>query len=392
MTVKRLFLKRHEEQRLLAGHAWAFSNELREIQGSPAAGDIVELYDNLSRFLGRGFYNPRSLIAFRFLTRGQEEIGPTFWRDRIAAAVAYRVALYPAATAYRAVYGESDALPGLIVDRYGAYLAVQFLSAGMDAHQADIVRALQDVLQPTGIMARNDSALRALEGLPDTSGVIAGTVPDRVTIEENGCRFLVDLQRGQKTGFFFDQRENRAALARYCAGKRMLDAFCHTGAFGIAAAAAGASRVVWADASRAALDLAAENAAANNLAGAFSALEVDLFDYFERPAAAGGEFDIINLDPPALIKSKKHHATGFSAYRKLNAGALRLLKPGGLCATSSCSHHLSPAEFRTMLEQAAARAGKQVRLLDVRSQGRDHPILLSMPETEYLKFAILQVV
>jgi 23S rRNA (cytosine1962-C5)-methyltransferase len=390
-TVKKIVLKKNEEGRLLAGHLWIFSNEIGTVQGAPGIGDTVEAYDAGGRYLGKGFYNPHSLIAFRLLTRGREEIDVAFFRTRIADALAFRQWCYPGLVSFRLVFGESDNLSGLIVDKYAGYLTVQFLSAGMEKNKEQVIAALTDLFSPAGIVGRNDSALRRLEGLEEKIEVLAGTVPERVEIEENGCRFQVDLAAGQKTGFYFDQRENRAALAKYCKGKKVIDCFCHTGAFGIEAAAAGAAEVVWVDSSAPALALARENAQLNGMADRFVSINADVME-FAAERKNIDKFDIIILDPPALIKSRKHFQAGYRAYRKLNTSAIESLHSGGILATSSCSHHLSPNDFRAVLEESAAKAGRQVRLLELRSQSRDHPVLLSMPETEYLKFAILEVI
>lgn len=390
MTAK-IILKRHEERRILAGHLWAFSNEIEKIAGTPESGDVAELESADGRFLGVGFYNPHSLISFRMLSREREAADEAFFAKRISAAYDLRRYLYPSSESYRVVFGESDFLPGLVSDKYGNYVTVQFLSAGMEKKRAEILSAIHAVIHPSGIVARNDSALRALEGLEEKIEVLSGTIPERVKIEENGSCFWADLVSGQKTGFFFDQRENRAALARYCPGKTFLDGYCHSGAFSVQALRAGASKVISVDSSRPALTLAEENAKLNGFEAQFNGVTADVVEYLDFLEKSGEKFDIINVDPPALIKSRKHFHAGYKLYRKLNALALEVVKPGGILATSSCSHNLSPEDFRRMLKEAAGRAGKQVRLLEERSQARDHPILLSMPETEYLKFAILQV-
>jgi 23S rRNA (cytosine1962-C5)-methyltransferase len=388
-----IILRRNEEKRLLQGHLWIFSNEIQKIEGAAAAGDIVTLISANGQPLGQGFYNPHSLIAFRLLTRDPAEpVDQGFWVRHIEKAYRFRQALFPGSPSGRIVFGESDLLPGLIVDKYGDYLAVQFLSAGVEKISDTVVAALNQVLAPAGIIARNDSSLRRLEGLEEKVEVLSGQVPETVIIEEDGCRFAANLHGGQKTGFFFDQRENRAALARYCTGRRLLDAFCHTGAFGVYALKGGAREVVWLDSSSPALALAEENARLNGYAASFHGECADVFEYLEAAKVRNEKYDIINLDPPALIKSKKHFPAGYKAYRKLNTAALTMLPSGGILATSSCSHHLGPADFRAMLREAAGRAGKEVRVLEIRSQARDHPVLLSMPETEYLKFAILEVV
>lgn len=389
---KELILKKGEEKRILSGHLWVFSNEVKEIRGLPASGDTVRLIDGSGRFIGIGFFNTDSLISFRFLSGKDEEINSDFFKTRIKNAVDFRRNIYPGLESFRAVFGESDCLPGLIVDKYGEYLAVQFLSAGMEKNKDLVVNALRDVFSPKGIIARNDSALRKLEGLESKVEVIFGNVPERFRIEENGCVFWVDLYSGQKTGFFFDQRENRAALSKYCSGKKVLDCFCHTGAFGIYAAKAGASEITCVDSSKTAIALAGENAKLNCLENLFCGVEADISDYLLKIRKENIKFDIIILDPPALIKSKKHFIPGYKAYRKLSILALDNLSGSGILAVSSCSHNLSFYDFRNMLAESAGKLGKQVRLIEQRSQARDHPVLLSMPETEYLKFAILQVI
>src|SRR3989339_1150890 len=390
MTTK-LILRKNEEHRLLSGHLWIFSNEIAGIEGEQIKGDIVELYSAGRQFLGQGFFNPSSLIIFRLLTRARDVITPEFWTERIRSAADYRSKIMGGQKSLRVVFGESDNLPGLIVDKYADVLSVQFLSAGMELNSDAGVAALRRVFNPAGIIARNDSSLRVLEGLEQTSGVLWGDVPTELEIEQDGIRFNVHPSAGQKTGFFFDQRENRRALAQYCAGKTLLDVFSYTGSFSMYALKNGAAKAVAVDSSEQALEASSCNARLNGVADRFSAVKADCFDFFsdENEKASGEKYDIIVLDPPALVKNKKHLQAGFRAYVKLNAAALSRLSPGGLLATSSCSHHLSPADFRVMLMQAAGKARKMVRLVEQRSQGRDHPVLVSMPETEYLKFAIL---
>jgi len=389
---KEIVLKRGQDKRVLGGHLWVFSNEVAEIRGEPVVGDTVRLLDSSGRFLGLGFFNPGSLISFRLLSSKDGEIDQNFFEERIRRALEFRGTFLPGVSSFRAVFGEADGLPGLIVDKYEKYLSVQYLSAGMEKNSALIVAALEKIFSPEGIVGRNDSSLRKLEGLEERVDVLSGNVPEKVKIEENGCFYIADLLSGQKTGFFFDQRENRSAIAKYCRGKRVLDCFCHTGAFGINAAKAGASEITWVDSSKPALDLAEENTKLNGLGDKFNGIVSNAGEYLEKLAKEGNKFDIIIVDPPAFIKSRKHFSVGYKAYRNLNASALGLLKSGGILATSSCSHNLSPADFRNMIVESAGRAGVQARLLELRSQGRDHPVLLSMPETEYLKFAIIEVV
>ena len=388
---KKIILRQNEEDRLVNGHQWGFSNEIKEISGAPAAGEVVEAYTSSGGYVGTGFYNPKSLIAFRLLTRERMPIDAAFWRIRLAKALEYRRMLYPGAESFRAVFGESDGMPGLIVDKYGGYLSVQMLSAGLEARRADVLVALNEVFAPKGVIARNDSGLRALEGLEEKIETLAGVIPEYTDIVENGLTFRVNLMAGQKTGFFFDQRENRMAAAGYCAGKTVLDCYAHTGAFAMYALKAGAAAVTAVDSSKTALAMAEQNARLNGFEGRFSVEDADAEKFMEEQANAKTRFDVVMIDPPGLIKSKKFAQAGSRLYKKLNAQALRLVKPGGLLVTSSCSHHLSPKDFRTMIEEACAKTGRMCWLIEQRTQAKDHPILLSMPETEYLKCAIIRV-
>lgn len=388
-----IILKPKEEGRLLEGHLWAFSNEVAKAPAGLKAGALADLYHSGSGFLGRGFYNPNSLIAFRILTSQKDDvIDEAFFEKRLLEAQAWREKLYPGRTAYRWVFGESDRLPGLVIDRYGDYLSMQILSAGMEAFRDLLTAVLERLAHPKGIVYRSDAALRELEGLPRTSPVVLeGEVPPEIEIQtENGC-FAVDLLGGQKTGFYFDQRENRQILGSFCRGKKVLDAFCYSGGFGIAAGLAGAREVVFVDSSEDALILAEANAKRNALAGKTTFVEGDVLKLFEH-SSPGGPYDVISIDPPAFARSKKHLPAALKAYEKLNSEAMSALPRGGLLATSSCSHHVNRELFLTMLRRAAKKAHRSFRLVEFRSQAKDHPILLSMPETEYLKFAILQVV
>ena len=392
IIMEKVTLKYGEDKRLLAGHQWIFSNEIEKISGKPAIGETVELTNSKGGFLGVGFYNPHSLIAFRLLSREKIEIDAKFWEERLRKALAFRTEIFPGLESFRAVFGESDGLPGLIVDKYGKYLSVQFLSAGLEKNRETVIAALKEVFKCEGIIARNDSSLRTLEGLEEKTDILYNDVPGKVVVDECAVKFYADLKSGQKTGFYFDQRENRAALSKYCSGKSFLDCFCHTGAFGMYAAKAGAKKVIWVDSSKNALGLAAENAELNGIGNSFSSECADAVEYLGALKEKSGKFDIINVDPPGLIKSKKNFHAGYRVYLKINTLALEVLSAGGILATSSCSHHMGREDFRKMITQAAAEAGKNVRVLEVRSQSRDHPVLISMPETEYLKFAVLQVV
>ncbi|MDR3113781.1 MAG: class I SAM-dependent rRNA methyltransferase [Endomicrobium sp.] len=385
----KIILKAGEGKRIKSGHKWVFSNEIKSVEGSPAAGDIVLLYDNSNAFIAKGFYNPHSLIAFRLLTLADEDINIPFWHKRIEGAKLLREKFYPKENSYRAVFGESDDLTGIIIDKYGDYLCAQFLSAGTDKHKADILTAATAVFNPKGIFIRNDARLRQLEnaGLKEENEVFYGEMPNGVMILENGLKFYADIVGGQKTGWFFDQRDNRAKLAAYAKGLKVLDCYCHTGAFGIYAKNAGAKSTVFADSSRQALETAEKNYFLNGFKD-FNGVEADALEYLQSQEAKAESFDIVNVDPPGLIKSRKDFNAGFKYYVKVNEAAIGLLKNGGLLATSSCSHHLDFKSFTDVIRQAAAKAKKEVLIIEYGFQAKDHPVLSAMAETQYLNFAI----
>ncbi len=386
--MKTLRLKPKEARRVLRGHPWVFSNELREIPAGTEPGELIDLVDSAGGFVGRGYVNPRTLIAVRLLTRKQEPIDAVFFRDRIARAHALRIALC-CGDSYRAVYGEGDGLAGLIVDKYGGTLVVQVLTAGIDRLLDVVIAALQEEYAPSAIVLRNDSGAREFEGLPRETRVVHGILAGPVTIEESGITYRVDLLAGQKTGFFFDQRENRLALAGLVRGTRTLDCFCYVGAWALTAAKHGAAEVTGIDASEQAVRLASENAAQNGLAARF--LTGDVFESLRTYERDRERFGCVILDPPAFVKSRQKVREGIKGYKEINLRALRILDPGGLLVTCSCSHHVDRDLFREMLIDAAHAARRQVRLLEFRSQARDHPVLLAARETEYLKCAFLVV-
>lgn len=392
MDYPQIILKPKEEGRLQGGHLWAFSNEVAQAPAGLLPGSLADLVHSRSGFLGRGFYHPHSLIAFRVLSSQKDEIDQLFFEKRLADAWAWRQTLYPESNAYRCVFGESDHLPGLMVDRYGDALVVQAVASGMERCRDLLVGALRRVFQPKAIVWRADSALRELEGLPqEPPEIVHGQVSGPVPIETENGKFWVDLLGGQKTGFYFDQRDNRQALAPFCRGKRVLDAFCYSGGFGIAALRAGAREIVYVDSSHAALDLAQRNAELNGVADRVTCVEGDALRLLAS-RHPDGAFDVISIDPPAYARSKKHLPAALKAYEKLNALAMSALSKGGILASSSCSHHVARELFLEVLRRSARRAGRTARLVEFRSQAKDHPILLAMPETDYLKFAILEMI
>lgn len=386
-----LRLKHGEEHRILGGHPWAFSNELQEVPRDAAPGSLAVLHASGGKPLGLGFFNPRSLISFRMLSLAPRRIDAEFFHGRLQEALRLRARLYPGEESFRLCFGESDGLPGLVVDKYGETLSLQVLSAGMESRLEEIREALNRLLSPKGILLRNDHPSRALEGLGGESRTLHGEIPAKVQIARDGLKYQVDL-RGQKTGFYFDQCDNRAFLAPAFKGRTVLDLYCFTGAFSLSAARHGALRVLGLDSSESAVELARENARLNG----HEACEFDAADAAQvLESFAGGEQkivpDFILLDPPSFVPSKKNLPSALRAYLRLNASALRCLKPGGLLASSTCSHHVSRQDFLSMLRGAAAKAGRSCRVLAVRGQAQDHPMLLAMPETEYLHFALLEV-
>ncbi|NLG83031.1 MAG: class I SAM-dependent rRNA methyltransferase [Firmicutes bacterium] len=386
-----LRLKRGREERLRAGHLWVYEGEVAGLPEGVAPGELVDVFDARGRFLGRGYYNPASQIVARILTRKKETVDAAFFRRRLEVALAHRQRACPDLAAVRLVYGEGDLLPGLVVDRYGEYLVVQFLTMGMEVRRETILSLLVELLRPAGIRERSTGTGRKNEGLSPREETVYGTVPEEVIVEENGLRYLVDLHHGQKTGHFLDQRENRAAAAALARGRRVLDCFCYTGAFGLAAALAGADEVLGVDFDEAALEVARRNAVLNGLADRCEFVAANAFDFLRAAVEEGRQYDLVILDPPAFTKSKFRVEEALRGYKEINLRALRLLFPGGILVTCSCSHHVSYPLFQEVVQAAAADAGRRLRLLARRGHPADHPVLLGVPETEYLKCLILEV-
>ncbi len=384
--MKTVKLRQKEDRRILRGHPWVFSNELRDIPKDMIPGEIVDVLDFSGQFVGRGYLNPHTLIAVRLLTRKREEIDQAFFRGRIAAARDLRARL-GFGESFRALFSEGDGVPGLIVDKYADTLVLQCLTAGIDRMLEPVLAALQEIYSPQAIVLRNDVPSRELEGLAQEKKVIVGETAGMVTIEESGIKYTVDVLEGQKTGFFFDQRENRLALKGLVTGRRTLDCFCYVGAWSLTAARFGATEVVGIDSSEKAISLARENAALNNLPVQFKT--VDAFEELRIREKQRERFGCIILDPPAFVKSRAKVREALKGYKEINLRAMRLLESGGVLVTCSCSHHVDQGLFREMLIDAAHSAGRQARLLEMRAQARDHPMLLAAGETQYLKCAVL---
>jgi 23S rRNA (cytosine1962-C5)-methyltransferase len=389
-------LNRNRAQRIEAGHPWVFNNEVEAVRGHFAPGDIVDVVDHRGHFIGRGYINPRSQILVRLLTRAEEPVDAAFFRRRIDAAWAYRRRVLgddaQSLGSCRAVFAEADLVPALIVDKYNDILVLQALALGVDMRLDQIVAALVEVLQPRAVYARNDAPVRRLEGLECDRGWLlgAGAAPDVAEITEHGLTFVVDYQAGQKTGFFLDQRENRAAIAPYCAGARVLDAFAYTGAFALHAAAYGAAEVVAVESSAEAAATGATNAARNGIA-VVRWETANAFDYLRQLDRDRERFDLVVLDPPAFVKSRSAIEGALRGYKEINLRALKVLRAGGTLVTCSCSYHLYEDEFRAVVLDAARDARRTVRVIEARGQSRDHPVLLSTPETRYLKCLICEV-
>ncbi|MBI4870115.1 MAG: class I SAM-dependent rRNA methyltransferase [Candidatus Riflebacteria bacterium] len=387
-----LNLKKSEERRLLAGHLWVFSNELAEATGPYEPGALARIRSASGRFLGVGTYNRASLIACRVFTSKDEPVDAAFLARRLRAALDQRGVWFPGETAYRLINSEGDFLPGFVADRYGDCLVVQATTAGAERLLSEFLEALEVVLSPRAVVLRNDSQARALEGLEAYTRTAKGQVNGPLEVRCEGLTFRVDPLTGHKTGFYFDQRQNWAAGAALSAGKRVLDLFCYTGAWSLAAARAGAGSVTAIDSSGPALELARANAASNGLAGRISFLEADALAFLEEAGRERRTFDVVFLDPPPYARSKKDAAAALAAYERLARKALAVLVPGGYLLASSCSYHTGAEEFGRALVRAASADGHWLRLLEWRGQSRDHPAVLAMPETRYLKCAVTQKV
>jgi len=385
----KLLLKKNEELRVLAGHPWVFSNEIREIIGKPAAGEIVELRTAGGIALGVGMYHPNSLIAFRLLAETPVEIDTEFFYSRLSRAAELRTRLFPGETSYRLVHGESDFLPGLIIDRYNDLLVIQTFAQGMDMRLNQICDALEQLFHPSGIIERNESPLRTLENLPLRSGVLRGAA-EPVEILEHGLRYRVDVLTGQKTGFFLDQRMNRLTIRPFSPGARVLDCFCNDGGFSLHAASAGASLVLGIDSSGDAVSRARENAILNGLPS-IRFIEADVFRSLSTFAEQEKPFDVVVLDPPSFTRSRKNVPAAKKGYRELHAAAIKVLAPGGMLLTASCSHHILPETFLEIVNETGREVQRAIQLVEWRGASPDHPTLPAVPETRYLKFGVFRV-
>jgi 23S rRNA (cytosine1962-C5)-methyltransferase len=387
-------LKGGRDKSLRHRHPWVYSGAIERAPGAPGAGDIVDVIDSRGTLIGRGYYNDASRISVRMLTWNDTPVDDELWRSRIHAAVRRRDAILAGGltNGCRLVHAEADFLPGLIVDRYADVVVVQFLTAGIERVRQAILDAIVEAAQPEGVFERSDTASRVREGLVAAVGVIHGTVPPVVELLENGLRFQVNVESGQKTGFYLDQRDNRAAIAQFARAGNVLDAFSHTGAFGIYAARAGARSVTMLDSSAASLAIARANVERNPHDNCtFDIVTADVFEHLRSLRDKDQRFDLIVLDPPRFATNRHQLDAALRAYKDVNRVALEVLAPGGVLATFSCSQAVDAAAFTTAIAWAALDAGRDLQIIQRLGQGADHPVLASFPESEYLKGIIGRV-
>lgn len=421
MTMPKAYLKQNRKKRLEQGHPWVFPSEIDKIEGSPQGGDIVHIVNHVGHFLAQGFYNPLSQLVLRVVSYSEADVDEPMFHSKIKQAWKRRQWLVPKATSCRVVHGEADFLPGLIIDKYEDILVVQILSLGIEIRRQWIYNALIKLFNPRGIFERSDVSVRRLEGLEERMGFIDQPFDTKVTVRENGLSIMVDVAEGQKTGYFFDQRENRAALKPlmtgwgaergiimdanrlpidtkgkviknpFWDGAEVLDCFSHTGSFMLHACLYGAKKVTCLDISEKAIEMAKSNALLNGFLHRTEFIAANAFDFLREQVKDKRTWDVVILDPPAFAKNRKAIEGALRGYKEINLQGMKLVCNGGILVTASCSYHMSAAKFLTMLQEAAADAHKVLRLIEFRRAGLDHPVLLGSEETDYLKFAIYEV-
>lgn len=388
MAHPEIYLKKNEDKRLRQGHLWVFSNEV-DITRTPLSafqpGDLALIKDHGGQALGSAYVNPHTLIAARLISRKPNaKLGGNFFKERISTALILRERLYNKPF-YRLIFGESDGIPGLVIDRFGDVFSLQITTAGIEKSKEILVTTLVELFQPQAIVLKNDNSQRELENLSTESEVVYGALPNEIIIEENNAKFKINILEGQKTGWFYDHRNSRAQCAALSKNQRVLDLFCYSGAWGIPAAIAGASEVVCVDSSESALAMAAESAKLNNVAVKMQFVRSDVFEFLKTARENQERFDVVILDPPALIKRKKDFKAGFEAYRRLNQLALQVLAKNGVLISASCSHHLSKENLHEILRSQARHIDRHLVFFAQGGQGFDHPVHPAIPESEYLK-------
>ena len=391
----KIVLKKNEDRRLLSGHQWIFSNEIDSIIDFEKNGQITDLYSASGSFLGKGFYNKNSLIAYRHLTsKPEEEIDKNFIFKRISMANSLRKKKVNSGEVYRLVNSESDFLPGLIIDKFGDKYSIQIFSAGMELFKKEITEVLDTNFKADLVVEKNDNEIRTLEGLEKTEGILfdrSGSEAGKFEVEIDGIKINIDLLKGQKTGYYLDQQENRTLLRKYIKeGDKVLDLFCNEGGFALNASLAGAEIITAVDSSEHSINMAEGNAMLNEIKN-IDFKKADVFELVNEYFQKTDRFDFVILDPPSFTKSKKNIYTAIKGYTELNYKAMKLLKPNSFLLTFSCSHHISEKAFEEMLVQSAEKAKRKIQIIEFRNSSYDHPVLLQMPETKYLKGYLLRV-
>jgi 23S rRNA (cytosine1962-C5)-methyltransferase len=389
--MNKVVLKKRIGNRVVNGHPWIFSNEINLMEDTMEAGDVAEVFTDDGKFIGRGYVNPRSTITVRLLTRKKDElVNEDFFFHRLNEAWIYRQKLGYVENC-RLIFGEADDLPQLIIDKFNDYFVIQTLALGIDVWKPAIIKALEKIFSPRGIYERNDVPVRELEGLEQQKGFLSEPFNTRVEIRENGLRFIVDVEKGQKTGYFLDQQDNRRAIQHIVKGADVLGAFCYTGTFEIHAAHYGAKSVLGLDISRSAVEQATENAILNGLQDICRFQEINAFDALKQWTKEDRKWDVVMLDPPSFAKTRDNIQKAISGYKEINLRGMKLVKPGGFLVTSSCTNLVQPDLFLEIIDMAAKDARRRLRQVEFRTQSADHPIIRGMENTNYLKFLIVQV-
>ncbi|NBX28666.1 MAG: class I SAM-dependent rRNA methyltransferase [Chitinophagia bacterium] len=387
----KFYLRKKIGDRVVNGHPWVFANELGDSEGEYKAGDIVDVHSSNGTYIGSGYINPSSLIRIRILTRNkQEPINEEFFYNKLLAAWEYRKQLGYVENC-RLIFGEADGMPALIIDKFNDYFVIQSMALGIDLWKQAIVDALKKIFNPKGIYERNDVPVRELEGLQQIKGFLSEPFDTNIIINENGLQFHVDIANGQKTGYFLDQQDNRKAIANIVKGANVLEAFCYTGTFSVHAAHYGAKKVLGLDISEQAVEKAKANALLNGYQHICDFKAVNAFDYLKQISKEQQQFDVVILDPPAFTKSREHIQKAVTGYKEINLRGMKLVKPGGFLVSASCTNLVPPDLFLKTIEMAAKDAKRKLRQVTWQTQAADHPIVWHIPNTQYLKFLIVQV-
>ncbi len=389
MTAK-IHLKKNEEKRIEAGHLWVFSNEVGSIEGDPENGGIVEIYDSRDNFCGSGFYNKNSLIAVRILFKSKIENLNWSLKEKLFQAQQLRKTFYPDRNSYRLVFSESDFLPGLIIDKYNSTFVMQVYSFGMERNIDLIVKILIEDFNAGNIFTKNEMYFRKLEGLPEEDKIYHGLMKPEL-VDDGSVRYKIDFEKGHKTGFYFDQSDNRFFIEKISKDKNVADLFCNSGGFGLHAAKAGAASVVFVDSSSTEIENAKNNFELNDLECRSEFVTTDVFEFIEKCISENKKYDIVIIDPPAFAKNKKSLPSAKKGYEKLNRLAMQIVKDGGFLASSSCSYHLPKEEFIRIINSAASKIEKNIQLIHFNGASSDHPELPGMSETAYLKFGVFRL-